>query len=44
MTKAKLFNGMIKNIPMMFPHDLLEVELKSDEINQETFLLIKKTN
>ena len=43
-TRAKLFQSLMKNVPKMFPKEMLDLELVNEEGTQEIFLVIKKTN
>ena len=43
-TRAKLFQSLIKNIPKMFPKEMLDVEFFNEEGTQEIYLVVKKTN
>jgi hypothetical protein len=43
-TRAKLFQSLIKNIPKMFPKEMLDVEFFNEEGTQEIYLIVKKTN
>lgn len=42
-TRAKLFQSLIKNLPKMFPKELLDCELVNEENTLEIYLEIKKT-
>ena len=44
-TRAKLFNSLIKNLPAMFPKDILDYELSTGEgeNHNEMYLIIKRT-
>lgn len=38
-----MFLSLIKNLPKMFPRDILECELSQDDISQDFFLVIRRT-
>jgi hypothetical protein len=42
-TRAKLFQSLMRNLPKMFPKDLLDCELMHEENSLEIYLLIRKT-
>lgn len=42
-TRAKLFNSLIRNIPKMFPNEILDCELVNEEKSHELYIKIKKT-
>jgi len=42
-TRAKLFQSLIRNIPKMFPKEMIECELVNEENSLEIYLKIKKT-
>ena len=43
-TRAKLFQSLIKNVPKMFPKEMLDIEFVNEEGSQEIYLVVKKTN
>jgi hypothetical protein len=43
-TRAKLFQSLMKNIPKMFPKEMLDIEFYNEEGTQEIYLIVKKTN
>jgi len=43
-TRAKLFQSLMKNVPKMFPREMLDVEMVNEEGTQEIVIVIKKTN
>ena len=42
-TRAKLFQSLMRNLPKMFPKDMLDCELVNEENSLEVYMLIRKT-
>ena len=42
-TRQKLFGSLIRNMPKMFPNDMLECEIQHEENSMDMYLEIKRT-
>ena len=42
-TRAKLFQSLMRNLPKMFPKEMIDCELVNEENSLEIYLLVKKT-
>lgn len=43
-TKGKLFMSLMKNLPKMFPNDMLSSEIEMEDFSVDMNLIIKKTD